>query len=144
MVRGLEPAASRFTTLTAVLFQGFKFGIVGIAATLVHVSAFVLWIEVLELRALWANLAAFALAVLVSFWGHFHWTFERETARGQSRYGRAFSRFVFVAILGLGLNSLAVYLIVDVFDASYLYAVALMLTAVPAFVFAFSKFWAFA
>ena len=125
------------------LLQYLRFGAVGLAATAVHALAFVALIELAASPPLLANLAAFALAVLVSFGGHRHWTFRSAAGRRPARRA-ALARFVLVALLGLGLNSLAVYLIADRLELSYWYALAVMVTAVPLIIFVISKHWVFA
>jgi hypothetical protein len=49
-----------------------------------------------------------------------------------------------IALAGLALNSLAVYLVVNRLGLPYQYALVLMIGVVPLLVFALSKFWAFA
>jgi putative flippase GtrA len=130
-----------------IIVQGLRFGAVGGLSTFTHVFFFMLGIEWLGLWPLWSNLLAFGVAVIVSFSGHFYWTFRVQT---ESRTARAvparaaFLRFLAVALTGLVLNSLAVYAVVNVLGLPYAYAIVLMLTAVPASTFMLSKFWAFA
>jgi putative flippase GtrA len=125
-----------------LLVQGLKFGTVGGLATAVHLALFVLCIELLGMRPFWANFPAFAIAVVVGFAGHFLWTFRDRD--GVNSWKPAFVKFAVTAILGLFLNSLIVYGVVDTFGLGYGYAAALMATLTPAVVFAVSKFWAFA
>jgi putative flippase GtrA len=103
-------------------------------------------IELAGAAPLLANFAAFCVAVGVSFFGHFHWTFAGEHLRpgGNTRVNRTFARFFAVAVFGLGLNSLAVYVITDVLMMSYLYSAGLMVTVVPVILFVINKYWAFA
>lgn len=129
-----------------VAMQFIKFGAVGGAATLTHVGSFTLGIELFDLQPLMSNLAAFCVAFGVSFVGHFCWTFHDQTMikKQNSRLPwRALLRFLMVAITGLVLNSLAVFLVVNQLGLPYGYACALMLTAVPLCTFILSKFWAF-
>lgn len=103
------------------------------------------FIEFVGLVPLVANFAAFGIAVLVSFLGHFHWTFRSQTAdHGWQQQRAAFVRFAQVALAGLVLNSLAVILVVHLMALPYPYALILMVGVVPLVVFAMSKFWAFA
>jgi putative flippase GtrA len=127
-----------------IVLQGLKFGIVGAAAAATHVLVFVGLIELFDMPPLWANLGAFCVAFVVSFLGHFHWTFHAESAEGARAWKDALPRFITVALVGLGLNSLVVFAVVNVLALPYLIAVVLMVTAVPAVVFVLSKFWAFA
>jgi putative flippase GtrA len=125
--------------------QYARFGTVGLAATLTHALMFAGLIEFAGFAPLLANLIAFSAAVLVSFLGHFHWTFRKKTARQRWQQQRAaFVRFAVVALTGLALNSLAVVVVVNLLALPYQYALLLMIGVVPVFVFVLSKFWAFA
>jgi putative flippase GtrA len=126
--------------------QYLRFGTVGIAAAAVHITSFVALIEVAGAPPLIANAIAFGIAVLVSFVGHFRWTFAGGSGRAiqHARSARAaLIRFVAVALLGLALNSLAVYLVVDALALPYGLAIVLMVTVVPGVVFTLSRLWAF-
>ena len=105
-------------------------------------------IEAGGLPPLAANVAAFGVAVVVSFFGHFCWTFRSEPAGAAAALHRrmraAFARFAVVALLGLALNSAAVVLTVDLLALPYPFAILLMVSVVPLAVFALSRFWAFA
>jgi putative flippase GtrA len=130
--------------LRRLLVQGLKFGIVGGLATAVHLALFVLFIELAGMQPFWANFPAFAVAVVVSFTGHFLWTFRRRDREGAKHWTPALVKFAATAILGLLLNLLIVHGVVDVFALSYGYAAVLMATLTPTVVFTVSKFWAFA
>lgn len=121
-------------------WQVFKFIIVGGLATATHASLFVLIIEANIANALQANFIAFAVAFLISFLGQYHWTFINS---GNSHWAQKMLRFMLVALIGLGLNTAAVYIIVDKFILPYLYAVLFMTTVVPATTFIINKRWAF-
>jgi putative flippase GtrA len=129
-------------TGAALVTQYLRFGIVGLGATLTHALIFVTAIELAGMAPLLANLVAFGIAVLVSFFGHCHWTFRRAGAAGPGV--RALVRFVVVALTGLLLNSLIVYGIVHLLGWPYPIALLLMVSLVPLVVFALSRAWAFA
>lgn len=135
--------AGEVRSLVRLALQYLRFGVVGLTATAVHVGAFAALIELAGLAPLAANLAAFAVAVAVSFVGHFHWTFRAQTARRDVAVRRAFVRFALVACVGLALNSLAVFVVVDLMALSYRYAIVIMVFVVPLVVFAIAKFWVF-
>jgi putative flippase GtrA len=146
--RRVHPAATIMRTgrLFALAIQYAKFGSIGLLALATHVAIFAGLIEIFVIAPLTANILAFCVAVLVSFFGHFHWTFRAETrdpafpAQGPRL---AFARFVVVALLGLALNSLAVFLVVDIGGLPYQYAIPPMVFVVPPTVFAIAKLWAF-
>jgi putative flippase GtrA len=131
--------------LLRLALQYARFGTVGIAAAAIHIMMFTASIELGGLAPLAANFVAFGVAVVVSFFGHFRWTFRGHTAGGGwQRQCAAFSRFVVVALTGLTLNSLGVYVVVNLLAWPYYYAIVLMIAFVPLVVFALNKFWAFA
>jgi putative flippase GtrA len=137
--------AARTSLASQYLAQYFKFGTVGLSATLVHVLIFVTMIEILAIRPLLSNLLAFSVAVSVSFAGHFHWTFRPGSVerRGRSK-AEALMKFFFIAFLGLVLNSITVYFLIDIFALPYVYALFVMTIIVPIIIFLLSKHWAFA
>jgi putative flippase GtrA len=119
--------------------QYIRFAGVGTAATGVHVILFATLIEFLQISALVANLAAFVAALLLSFVGHFRWTFRLRSGRWP-----ALGRFTAIAFLGLGLNSTIAYSIGDQLGWHYAYAVVAMVTVTPVVLFLLSRYWAFA
>ncbi len=124
--------------------QGGKFGVVGLLATATHVGLMAFLVEWFDWRPLHANFAAFSIAFLVSFLGHYRWTFADQSAAGPDSWRGPFLRFIVTALTGLALNTLAVFIVVDVFGFSYVYALGLMVTVVPGILFIIGKFWAFA
>ena len=122
--------------------QYLRFGGVGLCSTVTHVGVFTGLIELLAVAPVISNIFAFCLAVVVSFVGHFHWTFPEEA--GQGRPARAaFVRFGATAIFGLALNTLIVYLVDQVWQLPYLYAILAMVLLTPPIIFVIAKFWAF-
>lgn len=138
--------SGRMRRLFRLAVQYAKFGTVGLSATAVHVLAFTLLIELAGWMPLLANLASFSVAVLVSFLGHFHWTFRPGGGAARRRHASstALSRFAVVALTGLCLNSLAVHVVVNVLVLPYAIAIAVMVFFVPVVLFAMNKLWAFA
>jgi putative flippase GtrA len=126
--------------------QYLRFGAVGLVATLTHALLFVLLMETARIPALAANLAAFSMAVVVSFLGHFYWTFRETGGYGSSLFQQtnALLKFATVAVIGFSINSVAIFITVDVLLLSYYYAVVIMVGIVPPMVFVISKHWAFA
>ncbi|AMK77234.1 MULTISPECIES: GtrA family protein [Methylomonas] len=121
-------------------WQVFNFTMVGGVATATHTSLFIFMMETHFAKALQANFIAFSVAFLISFLGQFHWTFRNS---GESHWAKKMAKFMVVALIGLGLNTTAVYIIVDQLLLSYNYAVLFMTTAVPATTFIINKKWAF-
>lgn len=126
----------------SLLAQLSKFASVGVVATAVHAVIYSFAGTMLE--PMLANLIAFLIAFIFSFSGHFLWTFRAQT-EGQELH-KAFAyqiRFLIVALSGLVLNSLAVWVVTQWLQIDYLYAVVPMVFVVPLLTFALAKGWAF-
>ena len=119
------------------LKQLSRFGFVGVLATAVHVGVGLGLHEGIGMLPFWANIIAFACALCVSFYGQTRLTVPESTAdRG------AFMRFSVVAVSGLGLNQLIVWLMTSVFTYPYWLALVVIIFTVPVATFLLLKFWA--
>ena len=121
-------------------WQMIKFAIVGGITTATHAVLFIFIIETNIAKALQANFIAFSIVFLISFLGQYHWTFRNSS---DTHWAKKMAKFMIVALIGLGLNTSAVYIIVDKLLLPYLYAVLFMTTAVPVTTFVINKKWAF-
>lgn len=121
------------------LSQPVKFIIVGGISTLAHMGVGVTLIT-LGVAPLIANIWAFSTAFLISFYGHFSFSFK---GHGKSIL-HTFPRFLAVALLGFGANELLLFLLVQ--SGWVRPEIALfMSTATVAFMtFFLSRAWAFA
>jgi putative flippase GtrA len=115
-----------------------RFALSGGLATLTHVTVFVVLVEWLTLRPVFAATPAFVFALLVSYAMNYHWTFS-----ASAPHRIMLPRFVVVALLGLGLNLGITYVVVDVAGYWYGYALLLVVTLVPLVTFLLSHFWVF-
>ena len=115
-----------------------RFGLTGILATMAHAAVFVLLIEVVSLRPVYAAVPAFLTALGVSYGLNYRWTFGAE-----GPHHRVFPRFVLVCVTGLLLNLLITYLVVDRWLLGYGYALLAVVTLVPPSTYLLSRFWVF-
>lgn len=118
--------------------QIMRFGLVGITATATHITTVLVLVEWSNWGPLWANLFAFLLAVLVSFEGHYHWTF-----KASPPYTSAFPKFLVIALLGLGLNQTILFSVVSLLALDYRLGLAAVIIVVPSITFMANKLWAF-
>jgi putative flippase GtrA len=128
--------------MRSLIHQITKFASVGLMATVVH--AIVYGLLGTLIAPILANLLAFFIAFIFSYIGHFLWTFRAQT-RGHTVH-KAFAyqlRFMTVAVMGLLLNSLAVWVVTEWLQLDYLFALVPMVFMVPLFTFALAKLWAF-
>jgi putative flippase GtrA len=122
----------------ATLATLIRFAVSGGLATVTHVAVFVVLVEGLGLRPVLAATPAFVFALLVSYGANYHWTF---AASGPHRL--MLPRFVMVALIGLSLNLLITYSVVDVAGYWYGYALLLVVLIVPLLTFTLSRVWVF-
>jgi putative flippase GtrA len=120
-----------------MMLQLMRFGVVGVAAMVVHWLVAVALVR-LGLAPLIANVLAFAVAFNVSYWGHRRWTFAATTA-----HGTTVRRFFAVALGSFALNEFLYYLLLRFTRLDYQTALALVLVAVAGLTFVLSRYWAF-
>lgn len=129
----MRAEARRARGAAAAGFAGrfLRFGIVGVAATLTHVLALTALVELGGVDPRLANLAGFALALPVSYLGHYHWSF-----RSTHPHGETAMRFVIVATSSLAGSQALMHLALDVLGAGYGVGIVLMVVVMPAVNFA--------
>jgi putative flippase GtrA len=115
-----------------------RFGIVGVAATLIHVAIFSMLVELFRIAPVLASVPAFLIAMLVSYRVNHSWTYG---ARGS--HGVYLPRYAVISTLGLGLNMVIIYLIVNILGYWYGTALALVVTVVPAATYLLNRHWSF-
>jgi putative flippase GtrA len=115
-----------------------RFGLVGAAATIVHVSVAWTLIVNVDTPVLLANLIAFALAFGVSFVGNYVWTF-----RVPGRPHRAFARFVVIALSAFAANNVLLVSMLSLNCCKQSTAAVGAAAVVPAVTFLGSRLWGF-
>jgi putative flippase GtrA len=125
--------------LTRLTGEIGRFAIVGAVATAVHIGAATVFLHSIAHNPLVANLAAFLIAVAVSFLGHYHWSFASRLSKTH-----AFLRFFAVALIGFAANSalLKALLLLNFSIADVSISIAALI--VPIISFTLSRIWAFA
>lgn len=122
----------------ALVLQIARFGVVGIAATVVHLLAALALREAAGWAPLVANLGGFLCANLVSYLGHSRLTF------GQALWqGDQLMRFAVAGLSALLVSTVLVWLVTGLGQGSFGLAMILVGLAVPAVNFVVLKFWVF-
>lgn len=116
-----------------------RFGIVGLTATLVHGLTLYCWVELLGVGPVMANSLAFAVAFIVSYLGHYHWTFEASCG-----HGRSVMKFLATAIAGFLANVAIMSLVTARLGLHYWFGFALIVATIPLLTYAVSRTWVFA
>ncbi len=121
-----------------MIAQLFRFGIVGVMATLVHVGIATLFERAFPGLGQRANLTGYACGMLVSYLGHHRFTFALD-----GNHRAHVPRFLVVSFSGLAVSSLITYVVFQRLGQPFWQAMALVVLLVPPTTFVVSKFWAF-
>ncbi len=118
----------------ATFLRLFRFGIVGVGATITHAG--VLWalVEFVSLRPSIATVIGFLVAFNVSYFGHYYFTF-----RSKEPHRRALPGFAATATAGAVLNWLIFVIATDILNVNYWISFGVAVVTVPIFVFVVSR-----
>jgi putative flippase GtrA len=119
--------------------QLFKFGLVGGSGYVINLAVFALLDQALGIHHLVAAVLSFCVAVTNNFLLNRHWTFQ--ATGGHAGFQAA--RFFAVSLLGLGVNLLFLFLLVDVGSAPELPSQAIAVAGAMPFNFIGNKLWTF-
>lgn len=124
-----------------LIFQFIKFGVVGVSNTAVHYLIY-LMCSLIGLHYMLANFFAFTVSVLNSFYWNNRYVFvEKEKTRFWPWV--LLKTYVAYGITGLLLNSVLLYIEVDVWNMNELFAPILNLLITIPLNFMINKFWAY-
>jgi putative flippase GtrA len=119
--------------------QLVKFGAVGISGYVVNLAVFAVLVKAVDVHYIPAAILAFCVAVTNNFIWNRQWTFR---ATG-GHPGFQAARFLAVSLGALGINLVALEILVSVADLSELTSQALAVAIAMPFNFLGNKFWTF-
>lgn len=94
------------------IFRQFvKFGLVGISSTIIDWGVFYLLNLIFGVYYLTAKVLSFSVAVINSFIWNRRWTFRSQNPN----HSEEFVKFLIIALIGLSINALIMYLAVSIF-----------------------------
>ena len=126
------------TTEIGMASRVWRFGVIGGISTFIHISIGMGMHHGLGATPLWSNAVAFICALMWSFWGHSRVTFPEGPSDGS-----AFVRFATVALMGLALNQIIVWIVTGLLGGPYWLGLAIVVTTVPVVTFGCLRYWAF-
>ena len=121
--------------------QLVQFGVVGAIGYFVNLAVFGFCTGVFDVHHIPAAIAAFCVAVTNNFLWNRHWTFDH--ARGEHAGFQA-ARFFTVSVLALGINLVALEVLIEVVEFPELAAQAIAVAFAMPFNFIGNKLWTFA
>lgn len=119
--------------------QFLLFASIGAVGTSGHFLTLILLVEGAALDAVWATTAGFTVGALINYALNYRFTFRSDKAHHE-----ALSKFFIIAIIGAVINSLLMYLGVDVLGGHYLLVQVIASLTVLFWTFAGNKLWTFA
>ena len=123
--------------LRGLLREAMRFGSVGLWATGVYLVAAATAAST-GLPPQLANALGYCVATVVSFLGHFYWTFGKRT-----NHAGAFARFLVVSFGGYLLSSGVMHVALDWVHAPFWMALAAVIVIVPGLSWLSHRYWAF-
>ena len=119
--------------------QFVKFGLVGVSSTILDWGLYLLLTRYLLVFYLIAKALSFILGVTNSYTWNRKWTFRSKEPKKLHQ----FSKFLVVASVGLGLNTLIMYIVVSRLHLSDIIGLLLSSVFVMSWNFLVNKFWTF-
>jgi putative flippase GtrA len=119
--------------------QLMRFSVVGGSSSVVHFTCVLLLVHFVQYHPLHANIIAFLVGFLVSFFGHRYWTFKGTTRS----FLQSLPRFLLIASISFALNETFYWYLLTYVHMYYLEALVIVLAAVSVVTFTLSKLWAF-
>ena len=100
-----------------LLVQIFKFGIVGVVATLIDFIFLYLFRDILSFHLLLSNTLSFIISVVYNYWASLTFVFDVNKEKSKKRN---FVIFVICSFIGLLLNDLIVFVVTDKLGVYYM------------------------
>jgi len=116
-----------------------KFCLVGCSNVIVTLTAFYVLYNFLAINYLIASIIAYSLGIVNSFTWNRLWTFQIR----KSNVKREFIRFLTVNLIGLGMNALIMFLLVEIIGANAFVAQVVAIGLVLIFNFSLVRYWVF-
>lgn len=111
---------------TAQFFRFVRYGLVGFLGTVLNTGVLIAFVELAQGDPVLGSVLGFLAALIISYILNRHWTF-----RSADKGYRQFFIYTAVSLLGLGLNTLIMFLTVHVFRWYYLFGFGLVVVVVP-------------
>ncbi|MEK7583830.1 MAG: GtrA family protein [Patescibacteria group bacterium] len=119
--------------------QFMRFGLVGVANSLLDFTVFFLLHEVFNFGYVSANGGAWLLAASFSFFGNKYWTFRVHDIKAATQY----MRFLIVSCIGLGISTGLLFMLIEFAGIAAISAKVICIVIVAFWNFYANKLWTF-
>ena len=116
-----------------------RYAIVGLLGAAVHISTLSILVEWLHLDPIASSVMGFLVALTLSYWLNAQWSFEHS----QQPHRKAILRYTLVSVMGLCLNTLIMFCLVNGLGMWYLFGQAIATLIVPIHNFLLNFYWTF-
>lgn len=96
-----------------LMMQIIKFGIVGGIATIIDFAVFYILHEVLGINTIISNICSFTISVVYNYIASIKWVFDVDENKNKKTQ---FILFIVFSVIGLGLNTVIVYVCTDLMN----------------------------
>lgn len=94
-----------------LMIQILKFGIVGGIATAIDFAVFFILHELLGINTIISNICSFTISVIYNYIASVKWVFDVDKSKNKKTQ---FILFIVFSVIGLGLNTIIVYVCTDI------------------------------
>lgn len=127
------------SSLKPLLALMIRYGLVGVAASVVHASISLALHKLLGIDPFWSHATGWFGGLFTAYFGHYHFSFKDNDA-----HTKRFPKFFLTALTGFTLHQGGVYLLVNQLQLDYsTQALPLLMVSIPMVTFLMSKFWVF-
>lgn len=119
--------------------QFLKYCVVGGLNTFIDIGALYLFVEYLKIDVITASILSFIIAVTNSFLMNKSWTFKNKS----TNYRKQFIKFLIVSVIGLGLNTIFMFTLVNVLKIWYILSKVITSFVVLTWNFLVNRLWTF-
>jgi putative flippase GtrA len=116
-----------------------RYVVVGLLGAVAHVSTLTLLVEQFRVNPIVGSIAGFLVALSLSYWLNARWTFDHVS----KQHRQAIIRYTTVSVVGLCLNTLIMFCLINWFGVWYLIGQLIAAIVVPLHNFALNYYWTF-
>ncbi len=107
-----------FDITKELIFKFLRFGVVGVMGTAIDFGLTFVSKEVFKTSKYLANAFGFTIAATTNYFFNKYWTFQ-STTNSMSNLALEYGKFFIVALIGLGLNTLIIYILTKKRDTNF-------------------------
>jgi putative flippase GtrA len=117
----------------------YRYVIVGLLGAVSHISTLTILVEIGRFHPVLGSILGFLVALGLSYWLNCYWSFEQSKQPHQ----KAIFRYIVVSVMGLCLNTLIMFGLINWAGMGYLLAQMIAAVVVPFHNFILNFYWTF-